>query len=158
MSELRQLEFIPGTEIGEFDEEFVKKTETMINLKFPPDFVEFLKKHNGGALKQRYFKLDSNVKVLETFLAVVPDYKNHPRGELDIGVVWTWIEDRLNDYLLPFAAVYPGDYLCFDYENSDPPKVVLWIHDQSEENEPATEPVAGSFAQFLGMLTDDKNG
>jgi hypothetical protein len=158
MSELRYLEFVPGTEIGEFDEEFVKKTEKMINLKFPTDFVEFLKKHNGGAPKKRYFKLGSNVKVLETFLAVVPDYKTHPRGELDIGVVWTWIEARLNDYLLPFAAVYPGDYLCFDYETGDPPKVVLWIHDQSEEDEPATEPVAGSFAQFLEMLTEDKNG
>lgn len=157
MNGLPSIEFVPNTEAGSFDAAFARKTEEMIGLRFPPEFLEFLKAHNGGVPRKRYFKLDGNVKVLEIFLAVLADYKTNPRGELDIGVVWTLIEDRLNDYLLPFAAAFPGDYLCFDYENNaENPAVVLWIHDQSEENEPATEFVAENFVKFLSMLTDDK--
>ncbi|HVE57388.1 MAG TPA: SMI1/KNR4 family protein [Pyrinomonadaceae bacterium] len=159
MSEDLQLEFEPGTEAGEFDDEYVKETEEMLELEFTPEFIAFLKQHNGGIPKKRYFKLDDDVKVVEVFLNLFPDYEDDPKfGQFDIGVVWSEIEDRLNEYLIPFAAVYPGDFLCFDYEDNDPPKIVLWDHNRSLEDEPVTYPVTDNFKQFLALLTDDEDG
>jgi hypothetical protein len=156
MSEDVELKFDPETEAGEFDDQYVKDTEEMLALDFTPDFLKFLKKHNGGISDKQYFKLDDDVKVVERFLCLCPDYEERPEfGQFDIGVVWSQIEDRLNDYLIPFAAVFTGDFLCFDYENNDPPKIVVWDHDLSEEDEPVTYPVADDFKQFLTMLTDD---
>jgi hypothetical protein len=160
MSEEFDLEFEPGTEAGEFTDEYVKETEEMIELEFEPDFLAFLKKHNGGVPLKPYFKLDENVKVVEGFLSLVPDYANDDEfGGYDIGVIWSQIEDRLNEYLVPFAAVFAGDFLCFDYEDEgDKPKVVLWNHDLSEEDEPHLTHVADNFRQFLSMLTDNEEG
>ncbi|HEY0459050.1 MAG TPA: SMI1/KNR4 family protein [Pyrinomonadaceae bacterium] len=156
MSDLTNLEFVNEQDAGAFDDDFVRRTENMIGLEFEPSFLEFTKRHNGGTPKKKYFKMGERTKVLETFLGFVPDYKTSPYGGLDIGVVWSQIDDRLNEYLVPFAAVYAGDFLCFDYEDGKPPKVVLWIHELSEEEEPVTEPIAASFEQFLKMLTDEK--
>jgi hypothetical protein len=159
MSDDLKLEFEPGTDAGEFDDEYVKDTEEMLAHDFTPDFLKFLKEHNGGVPKKPYFKLDEDVKVVEFFLNLCPDYEDRPEfGQSDIGVVWSQIEDRLNDYLIPFAAVYPGDFLCFDYENNDPPKIVLWDHNRSLEDKPVTYPVTDNFKQFLALLTDDEDG
>lgn len=148
------LEFEPGTEGGDFDDEYVKETEEMLELEFDPDFIAFLKKHNGGVPNKQYFTLDDNEKVVERFLNLFPDYEeNEEFGQYDIGVIWSAIEDRLNEYQVPFAIVYPGDFLCFDHEGEGKPKVVLWDHDLSEEDDPYTIPVADNFTQFLSMLT-----
>ena len=147
---------MPGIDAGEFDDEYVAETEELLGHKFPSDFMEFIKQHNGGIPDQRFFRLGNNVKVIDQFLAFVPDYDNSPYGDLDIRVVWSAIEDRLNKYLVPFALVYPGDYLLFDYAAGSPPKVVLWNHDKSTEGNPVTVPVADSFKDFLSMLIDEK--
>lgn len=158
MSEDLKLEFEPGTDAGEFSDEYVADTEEMLMLDFTPDFIAFLHEHNGGIPKKQYFPLDEDVKVVERFLCMCPDYEDRPEfGQFDIGVVWSQIEDRLNDYLVPFAAVYPGDFLCFDHEEDEKnPKVVLWDHNRSLEDEPFTYAVADNFRTFLSMLTDEE--
>jgi len=156
MNEELKLEFESDTDAGPLDEDYIEDTEDMLNLEFTPEFITFLKNHNGGVPKKRYFRLGKNVKVVEQFLCIFSNYKEDEKfGQFDIGVVWSQIEDRLNEFLIPFAALFPGDFLCFDYENGEAPTVVLWIHDQSGEGEPATKPVADSFEQFLAMLTDN---
>jgi SMI1-KNR4 cell-wall len=147
--------FEEGTVAGAFTDSYVADTENMTGLDFTPDFLAFLKRYNGGTPKKRFFTLDKDLKVLEFFLCLEPDYSESDFGGTDIGVVWSQIEDRLNDYLVPFASVFAGDFLCFDYEDNDEPKIVLWNHDLSDEGEPVTEPVADSFEEFLSMLTDD---
>ncbi len=156
MSEKFDLEFEPGTNAGKLDADYVDTTEEMISWNFPPEFIEFLKVQNGGAPKKKYFRMGDNIKVLERFLCLVADYETGKFGDYDIGVVWSDIVDRLNDYLVPFAAVFAGDFLCFDYdvEDSEPVKIVLWNHDLSEDDEPHTTFVATSFNELLGMLFD----
>lgn len=146
------LEFEPGTIAGPPSTAYVKKKERMLGNPFDPAFLAFLQEHNGGVPKQRLFKVGRNEKVLERFLCLLPDYEDNALGDYDIGVVWSDIEDRLSDFLVPFAAVFAGDFLCFDHEDANPPRVVLWNHDLSEEDEPSTVPVADSFEAFLGML------
>jgi hypothetical protein len=62
------------------------------------------------------------------------------------------MEDRLNDYLVPFAALGGGDMLCFDYENGGRPSVVVWLHEESRQDHPVTEYVAANFDEFLTKL------
>jgi hypothetical protein len=150
------LGFEPETSAGKFTARYVRSTEEMINRRFTPAFLAFLKEHNGGVPKARYFKLGRNVKVVDAFLSLVPDYENDPLGQLDIGVVWSQIEDRLNDSLVPFAALFPGDFLCFDHKGTRKPRVVLWDHERSDQRGPVTTPVADDFEQFLGMLFEEK--
>lgn len=155
MSNFERLNFSPKVNAGEFDDALVAETESMLGHRFPPDFVALMKLHNGGIPKHKFFRMKNNVKVLDQFLAFVPDYQTNPYGDLDIGVVWSNIEDRLTDNLVPFAMVFPGDYLCFDFQDGEPPKVVLWIHDRSTEANPATVEVAANLTAFLSMLIDE---
>ncbi len=140
--------------MGRVDRRYARRTEAMLELEFTDEFLTFLDRHNGGVPLTPNFPLGKNVKVVERFLCLVKDYKTRPLGELDIGVVWSQVEDRLGEFLQPFAAVFPGDLLCFDFSTSDDPSVVLWVHDQSEEDAPSTVKVAKNFRAFLGLLFD----
>jgi hypothetical protein len=156
MDEDLKIEILPGTDAGKPAKDYVRETEEMLGLKFTPDFLAFLENHNGGVPKKRYFKYDGGDQVVERFLCVYADYaKDVKFGQFDIGVVWSSIEDRLNEYLMPFAALFAGDFLCFDYENKEEPSVVVWVHDLSGDRAPETEPVADNFRQFLSTLTGD---
>jgi hypothetical protein len=156
MAEELKIEMEPGTDAGELDEAYIDETEDLMELEFTPEFLEFLENHNGGVPKKQYFKLGDNTKIVERFLCIYADVQKNPEfGQFDIGVVWTQIGDRLSEFQMPFAAVYPGDFLCFDFEPADEPTIVLWVHDLSYEDHPVTTPVADTFEQFLGMLTDD---
>lgn len=63
------------------------------------------------------------------------------------------IEDRLNEYLLPFAVLFAGDMLCFDYREGSRPAVVVWLHEESAADcTPVTKPVAANFDEFLSLL------
>jgi len=157
MADELKIEMEPGTDAGPLNEDYVEETEDMLELEFAPEFIEFLENHNGGVPKNQYFRLGSNVKILERFLCVFAEYQeNIEFGQFDIGVVWSQIEDRLNEFLMPFAVVFAGDFLCFDFEESDDPTVVLWYHDRSGEGEPFTVKVADNFKQFLQMLTNSE--
>lgn len=118
----------PKTRAGKVDRRYASRTEDMMQLEFTDEFLDFLD--------------------------LVKDSKTNPLGQLDIGVVWSSIEDRLDEFLLPFAAVFPGDFLCFDFTKSDEPTVVLWVHDKSDEGAPHTVRVAKNFRAFVGMLFD----
>jgi hypothetical protein len=156
MSEEYKIEMEPETSAGELSDKHVDATENMMELEFTDEFLAFLENHNGGVPVRRYFRLGANVKIVEQFLCLVENYRDDEYfGQFDIGVVWSQIEDRLSEFHLPFAAVYPGDFLCFDFEEFDDPTVVLWVHDRSGEDEPFTEPVAANFKEFLSMLSDN---
>lgn len=144
----------PKTRGGKVDRRYASRTEDMMQLEFTDEFLDFLDRHNGGVPAMPNFRLGKNVKVVERFLSLVKDYKTNPLGQVDLGVVWSQIEDRLDEFLMPFAAVFPGDFLCFDFSKSGEPTVVLWVHDRSQEGAPFTVRVAKNFRAFIGMLFD----
>lgn len=154
MARLPHVPLFPRTAAGKVDRQHASDTEDLMELEFPDEFLRFLDRHNGGVPRARHFRLGKNVKVVERFLALVKRYRTHPLGPFDIGVVWSSIEDRLNEFLMPFAVVYPGDFLCFDFTEHDDPPVVLWVHDRSSEDAPHLVPVADDFRAFLSGLFD----
>ena len=90
--------------------------------------------------------------VVGRLLSIVDDYKEDPLETYDIEVVWSQIEDRLDDSLVPFAVLFGGDFLCFSYQDESPPTVDLRDHERSRKNTPVLTHVALSFEDFSAML------
>jgi hypothetical protein len=120
---------------------------------FDPSYIAHLSKFHGGVPRKRCFQTANEVEeVIDRFLNFVDHKVDKENGWYNVAVTWTLIEDRLNDYLVPFAALGGGDMLCFDYQQSRRPSVVVWRHEQSRQNRPVTEFVAANFDDFLHML------
>ncbi len=127
-------------------------------FEFDPDYVQHVRRFNGGKPVEKYFKTKAGKCLpIDRFLNYgdLDLLSDRPLKDLNVNVVWSWISDRLNIYLLPFAAVANGDFLCFNYEGEFPPSVVLWVQELSEEDEPHIEPVADTFQMFLDGLTEE---
>jgi SUKH superfamily protein len=153
------LEYDPKSLAGPLDPKEVEQAERFVGMRFDPDWVAHLAQFNGGKPGKREFELGKNVKVVTRFLPIVPgfatDHQGH--GAMDVRAVRIRIEDRLHDRLVPFVALYPGDYLCFEYAGPGRPRVVFWDHERSRPGKPYTEPVAESFADFLPRLHRGEN-
>lgn len=128
-------------------------TERIYGFHFDPAYLHQLERCNGGVPRQKYFVAAGTVKVIERFLCVIAHVSENTRhGGSDVGVVTAQIEDRLGEVMVPFATLFAGDYLCFDAETSDPPKIVVWDHERSRPGNPITTPVADDFTSFLSLL------
>lgn len=107
-------------------EDRLNSEEVYFRIKFPSDYREFLKQHNGATFETGDVR--GTRESVEFFLPVLDDYKSHPRGWQDLSVVWSQIEDRLceesDEYgcrLIPIASAYSGNFLCLILETSHPP-------------------------------------
>ncbi len=130
-------------------------------FEFDPAYVQHIQIFHGGKPVDRFFKTKAGKCLpIDRFLNYgdLNLLTDRALKDLNANVMWPMISDRLNIYLLPFAAVANGDFLCFDYENSLIPSVVLWVHELSGEDTPYTEPVASTFNDFLCGLTKDFQG
>jgi len=159
-TELLDLGFDPDTCAGPVSYGKIDHTERSYEFHFDPLYIRLLERCNGGVPSKRYFPVPGNIKVIERFLCVIANVRDDARhGRSDMGVVTTQVEGRMSDTMVPFAFLFAGDLLCFDAEQSDPPRVVVWDHERSGEGSPVTLPVADDFAAFLALLyADDRDG
>ena len=148
---------------GTLDEAFLRKVEGWFQrnssagrrIVFDPSYVEHLRSFNGGKPKTNCFiPPDGYERLVERFYNFVEPSKEHPRVTERVDVVWSQVDDRLGSFLIPFAELFAGDMLCFDFSKPGRPRVVIWLHEQSREDAPATEYVAENFDEFLKMLYD----
>lgn len=147
------LTFPPGTSAGPLDPEWVLATEERIGHSLDPDFLAFLVDQNGGPPRECLLTVNGKPKVLERFLCVVDPKQNATEGIYDVGVVRAMLKGRLAPTLVPFAVLFPGDFLCFDYAAPGPPGVVWWKHEVPAGGSPdPVVPVARDFAALLPML------
>lgn len=136
--------------------------EKSYRVKLPEEYLQFLSIGNGGVPVQNIFNTaKGNERLIENFLCILDNPKEEPVvGWQDITVVMSQLDERLIDdedligmNIIPFAALFGGDFVCLDYRNPvDPPQVVVWHHEQSDEFSPHTEPVAESFTEFMTLL------
>jgi hypothetical protein len=152
------LGYDPATLLGPLDMELVMHFQKWLQqggrpIRFDSSYLRHLSLYHGGTPKKRLFRTSTGIEyVIERFLNFV-DHKREPvLGWYNVNVVWTQIEARLNDYLVPFAALFGGDYLCFDYEHGGRPSIVVWLHEESREDRPVTKYVAPDFDTFLNHL------
>jgi hypothetical protein len=158
------LGYDPSSLVGPLELQRVRKLEKYLQdsempVVFDTSYVQHLYKYHGGVPKKRCFQtVEGDEQVIDRFLNFVDHKADEENGGYNVGVVWTLIEDRLNDYLVPFAALGGGDMLCFDYHPSGRPSVVVWRHEESRQDRPVTEFVAANFDDFLLKLYDAEKG
>ena len=156
---MTDIEFEPQGCAGSVGYKELAYTERAYEFHFAPVYVRMLERCNGGVPSKMYFPVPGNIKVIERFLCVIDDIRADERhGRNDMGVVTPEVENRMSDAMVPFAALFAGDYLCFDAEDSDPPKIVVWDHERSRAGSPVTLPVAANFSNFLTLLYADPEG
>lgn len=158
--------FVTASFVPHFSENEMASMKQMLRLDLPafefdPNYVDHIQNFHGGKPVEKYFKTATGKCLpIDRFLNYgdLDLLTERSLKDLNANVIWSMISDRLNIYLLPFAAVANGDFLCFDYENGFPPAVVLWVQEFSEEDAPYTEPVADTFSAFIDRLTEDFQG
>jgi hypothetical protein len=142
-------------------EQEILRSQKSYRVKYPKDYLAFLKDDNGGVPVNRCFDTKNNTKVVDRFLPQMDDPNSDPvHGQYDVGVVWSQIFDRLSGdpdqygaKLIPVVALEFGDMVCLDFRKKpNAPEIVVWYHDQSEEYKPVTEKIADSFSEFLDKL------
>ena len=72
-----EINFDPDTVAGPLDPQVLIENEKMTSLRFDSDYLTHLLKFNGGVPRQRNFKLGNNIKVVERFLCMIPDYQEN---------------------------------------------------------------------------------
>ncbi|WP_336769970.1 SMI1/KNR4 family protein [Bacillus bombysepticus] len=141
------------TWIGVSDKEVtdseIKKVEDYFSIKLPNDFIECVKKYDGGYPRPKVFDIpgldESTFNDLLT-LHIDDKYSMVQRYEN--------IKDRLIKGIYPFASDSFGNFLCFDYRiNPESPTIVFWDHEE-EEVEESIYPVCSTFQELLDNLRD----
>ncbi len=153
------LGYDPAGYAGPFDEAEMRAFEAWLQrcenerIKFDPDYVEHLRIHHGGSPKSRYFKTATGTDhVVVRFLNFLPGSFKGPLAQYGVEGTWGLIDDRLGKNLIPFAELFAGDMLCFDYSGEGRPSVVVWFHERSRPGKPYTEKVAQDFPGLLAVL------
>lgn len=142
-------------------EDRLRRFQETNGVVLPKSFVEVLLETNGGVpLENTFETTDGQKRLVERFLSLIDRSSSAgDSGWYDIDVVISQVLDRLtNDpdstvsVLVPFAALFAGDFVCFDYRNGPAPTIVVWDHEASEELSPVVTEVATNFDAFLSML------
>ncbi|HEY0589456.1 MAG TPA: SMI1/KNR4 family protein [Pseudoduganella sp.] len=157
------IRFQPGTTVPHFSQAEMESMKRMLSLDLPrfvfdQAYVEQVEKFNGGCPLNKYFQTPTGQTLPIDRLLNYSDTKllsDRSLKSLNANVVWSTIDDRLSIYLLPFAVLPNGDFLCFDYEGQGRPSVVLWSHELSEEDAPHTMEIAADFDVFVQGLSNN---
>ncbi|MGG0238072.1 SMI1/KNR4 family protein [Bacillus rhizoplanae] len=135
-----------GTSKKTITDEQIQQVEQYLGVKFPTDFVECVKKYNGGyPLPNTFDIIGQGEDTFNKLLTFDLESKHY------ILQTYEDIKDRLVDKVYPFARDPFGNHICFDYRNNPlSPNVVFWDHE--EEMEEAIYSVCSSFQELLSSL------
>jgi hypothetical protein len=151
----------PGSALPVPSEDHLRWLEKVYRITLPEGFRDWLSAANGAVPRERVFIQGNRERLIERFLPILDDPGgDEVHGQYDIAVVATQLDTRLSDrgdrvglVLIPFAALFAGDFVCLDYRAGGPePSVGVWDHELSEDFAPHVETVAASFTEFLQRL------
>ena len=138
----------------------IHEFESDCRITLPEEFKKFIKEFNGSVPITNQFSDGRWERMIERFLCLL-DFKSDANGWYDIEVVLTQIEARLLDdedligyNVIPFAALFAGDFVCLDCRKSGIAPVVVWYHEESDDLSPVFATVAASITEFLEMLKE----
>lgn len=142
------IKIVDGTSAGHFPHDYEDSIAEGVHVTLPDSYLTFLRGANGGVPVEQLVKCGRLEFIVERFLSAIPDLSSSELSMYDIGVVDAQISDRLNDYLCPFAALFAGDFLCFDCEGRKEARVVIWNHELSDTLAPKLLHVCDTFEEF----------
>ena len=110
-------------------------------------YLNYIREFHGGKPIDSY----AGGHYIERFLNFANPFAGSEIDRMfNVNVTRQCIEDRLNNFHLPFAALAHGNYLCFDYNVSPRPTVVFWHHEQPDH----VQHVANNFDAMLTAVTN----
>ena len=136
--------------------------ESNCRITLPEEFKKFIKEYNGAVPETKVFFDGRSERMVERFLSLLDDFKSDDvNGWYDIEVVLSQIDTRLGDdedligyNVIPFAALFAGDFVCLDCRKSGIAPVVVWFHEESDDFSPVFSTVAASVTEFFEMLKE----
>ena len=131
------------------EEQDIISIESALSIKFPSDYIECAKKHNGGNPSFQVYDFEGKQEAV--FNGLLGLCSKESNFILD---VYEDVQDRLVKGVYPFADDPFGNLICFDYRNNTGiPTVVFWDHEISQENrEKAIIPICDTFTELLFKL------
>lgn len=130
---------------GVADDEAVRRTERALRVRFPADFLEVARAHQGAAPDPARIDLpDGSVTAVGHLL----HFEEEPWLSNIVSRGFP-LEGVLAKGVIPFAQDIGGDVFCFTYRKTpDRPSVVYWSVDTG------MVPLAESFSAFVDLLHD----
>ncbi|WP_409509011.1 SMI1/KNR4 family protein [Bacillus spizizenii] len=128
----------------------IEYVEEKLKIKFPTDYREFIKDHNGCSPIDKKVVLFHNSRETINNLLSIGD----PTRPIDLLSTIDNVKDRLVDKIIPFATDAGGNLFCFDYRtSSQQPVIVFWEHEiDYEDKESSISYVCDSFTELMNKL------
>ncbi|MER3118196.1 SMI1/KNR4 family protein [Bacillus subtilis] len=128
----------------------IEYVEEKLKIKFPTDYREFIKDHNGCSPIDKKVVLFQNSRETINNLLSIGD----PTRPIDLLSTIDNVKDRLVDKIIPFATDAGGNLFCFDYRMSaQEPVIVFWDHEIAyEDKESSISYVCDSFTELINKL------
>lgn len=146
----------------DFQEELQYQQKWTPGFEFDADWIAHLRRTNGGVPEGYFFNMpgqDGERHLLEYmyyFKRLGPTSDN-----ASVGRIWSLAcnSEAFHYNCIPFGQLSFGDLLCFDHREKPggPAPVVLWLHEESQEDDPVFQYVAPTFRDFVKMLYRDED-
>ncbi|MDQ0860819.1 SMI1/KNR4 family protein [Bacillus sp. V2I10] len=131
-------------------EQEITSVEEILSIKFPIDYRDFIKDHNGCS------PLDKDVVIINSFRETLNYLLSFGDDNRPIDMLRTYenIKDRLIDNVIPFANDPGGNMFCFDFrELKHEPPIVFWDHEEAyEDPNGAVTYVCSGFTELINSL------
>lgn len=134
-----------------FDERALVNFENIIGVHLPKEYVDFLKKNNGGTPELNIIELQNEeIKSfsITSFLGLYLDDINNLHAQ------FLTYRQRIQKNYIPIADVEGGNMVCLNIIDGS---VLLWDHDTELLNHSIIPyksllPIANSFNEFLTLI------
>ncbi|WP_283750954.1 SMI1/KNR4 family protein [Bacillus cereus] len=130
------------------DEKAVVRFENMLEIVLPDDYKLCITNYDAGRPRPNVFDTAQRKELVAKALLSF--------DQSNVENIWDTFENIKNQLpkrIVPFMSDQFGNYVCFDYRNSNEPTVVFWDHELSHQN--ITEEIiyiANSFSEFVEGL------
>lgn len=131
----------------------IKEVEEKLKIKFPTDYKEFIKDHNGcSPIDKKVVLFQDSRESINNLLSI-----GDPTRPIDLLSTIDNVKDRLVDKIIPFATDAGGNLFCFDYRmSSQEPVIVFWDHEIAyEDKESSISYVCDSFTELINKLYEE---
>ncbi|AXC53658.1 MULTISPECIES: SMI1/KNR4 family protein [Bacillus] len=128
----------------------IEEVEEKLKIKFPTDYKEFIKDHNGcSPINKKVVLFQDSRESINNLLSM-----GDPTRPIDLLSTIDNVKDRLVDKIIPFATDAGGNLFCFDYRmSSQEPVIVFWDHEIAyEDKESSICYVCDSFTELMNKL------
>lgn len=153
-------------------DERIHEFEKAHGVKFPEEYISFLKAHNGAVPVKGAIDCRNETYYVERFLPLLDKEALEKMGlienqetlerllPLEMDAVIQEYADRITEdldleemYYIPIALLSGGNLACLDFGvYPDPPTVCIWLKEESDSLYPVLADAAVDFDDFLDRL------